>query len=209
MNPELLRLYAITDRTWLDGRSLADATEQAILGGATIIQIREKNIDDDEYIKRASELLQVCKSYDVPLIINDRVSVAKALGCGVHLGASDGDLKSAREILGKNAIIGATAKTIEQAKNAQNAGADYIGSGAVFGSSTKLDAKPMDLKLFSDICNSVSIPVVAIGGIDETNAIKLKNTGLSGICAVSGIFAKQNIKQSAQILYKIAMEVIK
>lgn len=209
MKPELLRLYAITDRSWLDGRSLADVTEQAILGGATIIQIREKNIDDDEYIKRASELLQVCKSYNIPLIVNDRVSVAKALGCGVHLGASDGDLKSAREILGKNAIIGATAKTIEQAQNAQKAGADYIGSGAVFGSSTKTDAKPMDLKLFSDICKSVSIPVVAIGGIDETNAIKLKNTGLSGICAVSGIFAKQNIKQSAQTLYKIAMEVTK
>lgn len=209
MDTKMLTLYAITDRAWLGSRSLPEVTEQAILGGATIIQIREKNISDDEYIKRATEILNVCKKYNVPLIINDKVSVAKVLGCGVHLGASDGDLKKAREILGQNAIIGATAKTIEQAKLAQDAGVDYIGSGAVFGSSTKTDAKPMDLDLFAEICKSVHIPVVAIGGIDETNALKLKNTGLAGICAVSGIFAKQNIKKAAENLYNIALEVIK
>lgn len=207
MNPDTLTLYAITDRTWLNGRSLADDVEKAILGGATIIQIREKNISDDEYIKRASEILPVCQKYNIPLIINDKISVAKALGCGVHLGASDGDIKIARQILGENAIIGATAKTIETAKLAQAAGADYIGSGAVFGSETKTDAKPMNLGLFSEICKCVDIPVVAIGGINQTNALKLKNTGLAGICAVSGIFAQDDIKRAAQALYKIAQEV--
>lgn len=207
MNPETLTLYAITDRSWLQGRSLAQDVEQAILGGSTIIQIREKNISDDEYIKRASEILPVCQKYNIPLIINDRVSVAKALGCGVHLGASDGDIKQAREILGKDAIIGATAKTIETAKLAEESGADYIGSGAVFGSKTKTDAKPMNLEFFAEICKSVNIPVVAIGGINQNNAFKLKNTGLAGICAVSGIFAQQDIKKATQNLYKIAQEV--
>lgn len=207
MNPETLTLYAITDRSWLKGRSLAQDVEQAILGGSTIIQIREKNISDEEYIKRASEILPVCQKYNIPLIINDRVSVAKALGCGVHLGASDGDIKQAREILGKDAIIGATAKTIETAKLAEESGADYIGSGAVFGSETKTDAKPMNLEFFAEICKSVNIPVVAIGGINQNNAFKLKNTGLAGICAVSGIFAQQDIKKSTQNLYKIAQEV--
>ena len=184
MNPETLTLYAITDRSWLQGRSLAQDVEQAILGGSTIIQIREKNIFDEEYIKRASEILPVCQKYNIPLIINDRVSVAKALGCGVHLGASDGDIKQARE-----------------------SGADYIGSGAVFGSETKTDAKPMNLEFFAEICKSVNIPVVAIGGINQNNAFKLKNTGLAGICAVSGIFAQQDIKKATQNLYKIAQEV--
>ncbi len=207
MNPETLTLYAITDRSWLQGRSLAQDVEQAILGGSTIIQIREKNIFDEEYIKRASEILPVCQKYNIPLIINDRVSVAKALGCGVHLGASDGDIKQAREILGKDAIIGATAKTIETAKLAEESGADYIGSGAVFGSETKTDAKPMNLEFFAEICKSVNIPVVAIGGINQNNAFKLKNTGLAGICAVSGIFAQQDIKKATQNLYKIAQEV--
>ena len=207
MNPETLTLYAITDRSWLQGRSLAQDVEQAILGGSTIIQIREKNISDDEYIKRASEILPVCQKYNIPLIINDRVSVAKALGCGVHLGASDGDIKQAREILGKDAIIGATAKTIETAKLAEESGADYIGSGAVFGSETKTDAKPMNLEFFAEICKSVNIPVVAIGGINQNNAFKLKNTSLAGICAVSGIFAQQDIKKATQNLYKIAQEV--
>ncbi len=207
MNPETLTLYAITDRSWLQGRSLAQDVEQAILGGSTIIQIREKNISDEEYIKRASEILPVCQKYNIPLIINDRVSVAKALGCGVHLGASDGDIKQAREILGKDAIIGATAKTIETAKLAEESGADYIGSGAVFGSETKTDAKPMNLEFFAEICKSVNIPVVAIGGINQNNAFKLKNTGLAGICAVSGIFAQQDIKKATQNLYKIAQEV--
>ncbi len=207
MNPETLTLYAITDRSWLQGRSLAQDVKQAILGGATIIQIREKNISDEEYIKRASEILPVSQKYNIPLIINDRVSVAKALGCGVHLGASDGDIKQAREILGKDAIIGATAKTIETAKLAEASGADYIGSGAVFGSETKTDAKPMNLEFFAEICKCVNIPVVAIGGINQNNALKLKNTGLAGICAVSGIFAQQDIKKSTQNLYKIAREV--
>ena len=207
MNPETLTLYAITDRSWLEGRSLAQDVKQAILGGSTIIQIREKNISDDEYTKRASEILPVCQKYNIPLIINDRVSVAKALGCGVHLGASDGDIKQAREILGKDAIIGATAKTIETAKLAEASGADYIGSGAVFGSETKTDAKPMNLEFFAEICKCVNIPVVAIGGINQNNALKLKNTGLAGICAVSGIFAQQDIKKATRNLYKIAREV--
>jgi len=201
INPVNYHLYAITDRTWLDpNMTLADAVSAAIAGGATLIQLREKNISAMEYIDLAMEIKPVCDRARIPLIINDDVLIANAVGAGVHLGASDGSIAAARQMLGENAIIGATAKTITQAQA-------YLGSGAVFGSTTKTDAKPMPLDTFSAICHAVSIPVVAIGGINAENALQLKGTGAAGLCAVSAIFAAADIQAAARQLRELAEEV--
>ncbi len=200
-----LSLYAITDRAWLkDNESLADAVEQAIMGGATIIQLREKNLMGQELKSLALSVKSVCNKHGVPFIINDDVELAKEIGAdGVHVGQSDMEMSKARQLLGPDAIIGVTAKTIEQAKAAEAAGADYLGSGALFGSTTKGDAKPMDFATFDEICQSVSIPVVAIGGIDETNVEELKGLHMAGIAVVSAIFAKDDKKAAAQNLVKL------
>ena len=204
MKPIDYTLYVITDRTWLAGASLADAVAAAIEGGATVVQIREKHIPTDEYIARAREIKAVCDRYGVPLIINDSVAVAQVVGAGVHLGASDGDIAEARRILGPDAIIGATAKTIEAAQAAERAGADYLGSGAVFGSTTKTDAKPMTIAQFSAICKAVSIPVVAIGGVSASNARELAGAGMAGLCVISAVFAQPDVKAAAQTMRTLA-----
>lgn len=206
-DPNILKLYVITDRTWLAGRTLAEVVGEAIRGGATLIQLREKHIDEAEYIARAREIQTVCARYGVPLIINDNVRVAQAVGAGVHLGASDGDIAEARALLGPEAIIGATAKTPEQAQAAERAGADYLGSGAVFGSTTKLDAKPMTREQFAAVCASVSIPVAAIGGVTAENAGMLRGTGLAGLCAISSVLAAPDIYEAARALRRAAEEV--
>lgn len=208
MKPQDLTLYVITDRTWLHSATLADAVTQALEGGATCVQMREKHISTAEYIARAREIQPICAKFGVPFIINDSIEVAKAVGAGVHLGADDGDIAEARRVLGADAIIGATAKTIEQAQAAERAGANYLGSGAVFGSSTKTDAKPMTIEQFSAICKSVSIPVVAIGGVSADNAMRLKGTGLAGLCVISAVFAQPDVKQAAAQLRQMAAEVL-
>lgn len=207
MNRSDLTLYVITDRAWLGGASLADAVAQAIEGGATMVQLREKHISFDEYVARAREIGAVCARYGVPFIVNDSLAVAKAVGAGVHLGASDGDIAEARRALGPDAIVGATAKTVAQAQAAARAGASYLGSGAVFGSTTKADAKPMTIAQFSEICRAVSIPVVAIGGISAENALLLKGSGAAGLCAVSAVFAQPDVKAAAARLRALADEV--
>ena len=167
MDKRALKIYAITDRQWLKSdQTLGQAVEQAILGGATIIQLREKYLTGQALKDLALQVKQVCNSYRVPFIINDDAILARYIDAdGVHVGQSDMTVADARKVLGKDKIVGATAKTIEQAKRAQQEGADYLGSGAIFGTSTKLDAKPMTMELLNSICDSVSIPVVAIGGI--------------------------------------------
>lgn len=207
MKPIDYTLYVITDRTWLAGASLAEQVAAAIEGGATVVQIREKHIPTDEYIARAREIKAVCDRYGVPLIINDSVAVAQAVGAGVHLGASDGDIAEARRILGPDALIGATAKTIEAAKAAERAGANYLGSGAVFGSTTKTDAKPMTIAQFSEICKAVSIPVVAIGGVSASNARELAGAGMAGLCVISAVFAQPDVRAAAQTMRALAEEV--
>ena len=188
------KLYAITDRSYLrEGEELADAVRQAILGGATIIQLREKTLDYDELKELAISVQKVCKSYNVPFIVNDNVELAKEIDAdGVHLGQEDMSIKTARSILGQNKIIGATAKTVSQAADAERGGANYIGSGAVFGSDTKSDATNLSIEELNCIRNSVNIPVVAIGGINAYNVSKLRDTSIAGVSVVSGIFARNN-----------------
>ena len=196
-----LRLYAVTDRSGLHGETLYEQVEKALKGGVTLVQLREKELSEADFEQEAKELLELCHKYNVNLIINDNVALAAKVGAdGVHIGQSDMGVEKARAILGKEKIIGVTAKTVEQAKAAEAAGADYLGSGAVFGTSTKKDAKPMDHALLQEICESVKIPVVAIGGIDGGNILLLKDRKMAGVAVVSGLFACEDIKKAAEDL---------
>ncbi len=191
-----LKLYAITDRSWLGEETLYQQVKKALKGGATMVQLREKNLDEAAFEKEARELLGLCHEFGVPLIINDNVALAKKVDAdGVHIGQDDMSAWQVRQILGCDKIVGVTAKTVEQAKAAEEAGADYLGSGAVFGSSTKRDAKNMELSLLQEICESVKIPVVAIGGINGENILRLEGRKMAGVAVVSGIFASEDIEQ--------------
>ena len=196
-----LRLYAVTDRTWCKERPLEEVVREAIEAGVTLVQLREKNASTEERIAIGKALKAVTDAFGVPLIVNDDVEAALAIGAaGVHLGQGDMDAKEARQILGEDAIIGVTAKTVEQAKAAELAGADYLGSGAVFGSATKMDAIPMSRETLRAITQEVKIPVVAIGGINRENLSQLEGTGIAGAAVVSGIFAMPDISGAVRDL---------
>lgn len=210
MKREQLLLYAVTDRTWLRGDTLADAVQKALSGGVTMLQLREKNMDTEEFIKSAREIKRVCEKFGVPLIINDNIEVALASGAdGVHLGQGDTPLLEARRILGSDKIIGITAKTPEQAVEAEKNGADYLGSGAVFGTSTKANAVKMELNTLRAITAAVKIPVAAIGGITADNISRLQNTGIAGAAVISGIFAQNNIEEASKTLLKKIKAIVR
>ena len=207
---DALRLYAVTDRGWLRGKTLFEQVEEAIQGGATMIQLREKELSCDEFLTEAIEMKKLCHRYGVPLIINDNVDIAISVRAdGVHVGQSDMAAMDVRRLIGDDMILGVTAKTVSQALLAESSGADYLGSGAVFGSSTKNDAKFMTKELLSDICKSVKIPVVAIGGINRLNILELKGSGIKGAAIVSGIFAASDIKTECEELRKLLNEVVR
>lgn len=209
MKKEQLRLYAVTDRTWLGNETLYEQVEKALRGGATLVQLREKDLPEADVQKEAEELLELCHRYGVLLILDDDVELAAKVGAdGVHIGQSDMELAHARAILGPDKIIGVTAKTVEQAKAAEAGGADYLGSGAVFGSATKKDAIPMKHELLEEICHSVKIPVVAIGGITAENVLQLKGRGMAGIAVVSGIFACKDIEAGTRHLGELVEQII-
>ncbi|MCF0150235.1 MAG: thiamine phosphate synthase [Firmicutes bacterium] len=205
LKKEQLLLYAVTDRAWVaPERSLLDDLEDALKGGVTMVQLREKDLSEEAFEAEAVQVLALCRRYGVPLLINDNAALAVKIGAdGAHVGQSDLQAEEARRLLGPDKILGVTAKTVEQAKAAQAAGADYLGSGAVFGTTTKKDAKPMDMALLKEITGSVQIPVVAIGGIHAGNAAKLAGSGIAGAAVVSGIFAKPDKKQAAEDLVGI------
>ena len=197
----MLRLYAVTDRSWVGTQALYEQVEQALRGGATCVQLREKELNDTDFLAEAKELKILCARYGVPLIINDNVELAlKVDADGVHVGQEDMDARDVRGLIGPDKILGVTAKTVEQARKAQRNGADYLGSGAVFGSTTKLNARPMTKALLQEICESVTIPVVAIGGIHRGNLASLAGTGIRGAAVVSGIFAAADIEAECRVL---------
>ncbi len=203
-----LVLYAVTDRTWLEDKTLSEVVETALQGGVTLIQLREKELDYEGYLAEALEIKKVCDRYGVPMIINDNVEIALASGAdGVHLGQKDGDVAKVRERLGKSKIIGVSARTLEQALKAQANGADYLGVGAAFGSKTKLDAQALSHKVIQTITETVDIPVVAIGGINRQNAMELRGTKVQGIAVISDLFAQGDVKKAAQTLKYIAEQV--
>ena len=197
----MLRLYAVTDRSGLGAPTLAGQAEAPLRGGATCVQLREKELDPEAFLEEARELKGLCARYGVPLIINDNVALALEVGAdGVHVGQEDMDARDVRSLIGPDRILGVTAKTVEQARKARQAGADYLGSGAVFGSTTKLNAKPMSRELLQAICESAGIPVVAIGGIHRGNIARLAGTGIRGAAVVSGIFAAEDIEAECRLL---------
>ena len=202
-------LYAITDRGCLKEHTLIEAVRQALSGGATLLQLREKNLEEEAFLEEAKEIKKLCKEFEVPLIINDNVRIAKEIDAdGVHVGQGDLSADEVRKILGKNKIIGVSARTVAQAKKAQEDGADYLGVGAVFTTSSKKDAAPVSLQTLREICSSVTIPAVAIGGINKDNVMQLKGTGINGIAVISGVFGTPNIKQAADELKALTKQML-
>lgn len=204
-----LKLYAVTDRTWLKGQTLAFQIEEALKGGVTIVQLREKGLSTKAFVQEALAIKAITTRYNVPLIINDNVEVALLSDAdGVHLGLDDMSVSKARTLLGPDKIIGASARTIERALEAESEGATYLGVGAIFGTTTKQDAKTITLDLLHSICLATAIPVVAIGGINEATLLQLKGLGISGVAVISSLFAKTDIYVAAQALSKLSQEVI-
>ena len=198
LEKDRLLLYAVTDRSWTGQQSLYEQIEAALKGGVTMVQLREKHLSEDELVAEAIQIKELCHRYEVPLIINDNVDAALKSGAdGVHVGIEDAPVSEIRKRAGDDFIIGATAKTTEQAKAAEAAGADYLGVGAVFPSPTKKNAiriTPQDLR---EICGSVAIPAVAIGGVTGDNVSEIKGGGMAGVAVVSAIFAAQDIQKAA------------
>ncbi|MDQ0480458.1 thiamine phosphate synthase [Hathewaya limosa] len=198
-------LYLVTDREILGNRNLEDAVEEAILGGVTLVQLREKNCSSLEFYNTAKNIKEITRKYNIPLIINDRLDIAQAIDAdGVHIGQEDMPVDLARKILGQHKVIGVSAQTLEQALIAEEEGADYLGVGAIFNTTTKRDAiQDMGLKILKDIKVKVNIPIVGIGGIDHSNAKSVIQTGADGVAVVSCILKETDIRNSSKRLYDI------
>ncbi|MCM1178689.1 MAG: thiamine phosphate synthase [Clostridium sp.] len=202
-------LYAVTDSMWLDGRTLPEVVGEALEGGATFIQIREKELPYEKFVKLAKEVKCITDQYHVPYVVNDEVEIAKLIDAdGVHIGQSDEKLTKVRQMLGPDKIIGVSAQTVEQALEAEKNGADYLGVGSIFCTSTKSDADDVSLETLCAICQAVTIPVVAIGGIHSGNILDLKGTGVDGVAVVSAIFAAEDIRAAAKTLLVAAKQLV-
>ena len=206
---EQLLLYAVTDRTWVGRQTLLEQMEDALKGGVTLIQLREKDLEEAAFLREAIQAKELCHRYHVPLIINDNVEVALKSGAdGVHVGIEDAPVAEIRKQAGKDFIIGATAKTIQQAQLAEASGADYLGVGAVFPSPTKKSAIRITNEQLNEICASVSIPAVAIGGITRDNMAQLKGSRIDGVAVVSAIFAAEDVKTAVEQLKQEVLSVV-
>ena len=207
---EQMLLYAVTDRHWLNGQTLYEQVEEALKGGATFIQLREKDLTEEEFLEEAKKIQQLCKKYRVPFIINDNVKLAKEIDAdGVHVGQSDMETLDVRAQLGEDKIIGVSARTVEQALLAEKHGADYLGVGAVFPTGSKDDATEVPHETLKAICDAVDIPVIAIGGISKENVSELAGTGICGIAVISAIFAEKDIKKATEKLKNLTGEMVK
>ena len=196
-----LLLYAVTDRRWLGGRRLADQVEEALKGGVTFVQLREKDLDEERFLEEAREIKELCGRYGVPFVINDNVDIAQAVDAdGVHVGQSDMEAGDVRARLGQDKIIGVSAQTVEQALLAESRGADYLGVGAVFATGSKADASEVDHETVKAICQAVHIPVIAIGGITRENVGALAGTGVCGAAVISAIFAQEDVEEGTRKL---------
>lgn len=204
-----LLLYAVTDRAWLGDKTLSWQVEESLKGGATMIQLREKHLDHEHFLKEAKEIKELCRKYQVPFLINDDVDLAVEVDAdGVHVGQHDMEAEEVRKKIGPNHILGVSAQTVEQALLAQQAGADYLGVGAVFPTGTKDDADAVSIQTLGEICRAVSIPVVAIGGIGQHNVMQLAGSGICGIAVVSAIYAQPDIQNAASTLHALAKEMV-
>lgn len=202
-------LYAVSDRTWIGERKLSEQVEEALKGGATFIQLREKTLEFDEFLKEAMQIKEVTDRYQVPFVINDYVKVAVDCGAdGVHIGQDDLGIEEARKLVGPDRILGVSVQTVEQAIAAEKSGADYLGAGSMFSTSTKMDAEMVSFETLKEICEAVNIPVVAIGGINQSNILELSGTGVDGAAIVSAIFAASDIKEASRELHVLSTKMI-
>lgn len=204
-----LLLYAVTDRHWLNGRTLYSVVKESLDGGVTFLQLREKELDEVHFLEEAKELQQLCREYQVPFIVNDNVDIAISMDAdGVHVGQSDMEAGDVRAKLGPDKIIGVSAQTVEQAVLAEKHGADYLGVGAVFPTGSKDDADDVSYETLKAICEAVSIPVIAIGGITQENVKELAGSGICGIAVISAIYAQQNIRKASEDLKKETQRMV-
>lgn len=204
-----LLLYAVTDRFWLGEQTLYEQVEEALRGGATFVQLREKALDDEAFLAEALEIQALCKKYNVPFVINDNVEIARKINAdGVHVGQSDMEAGNVRAILGENKILGVSAQTVEQALLAEARGADYLGVGAVFRTGSKADADDVSHETLREICKAVRIPVVAIGGIGKHNVLELSGSGICGIAVISAIFAAEDITSATAELKALTEQAV-
>lgn len=202
-------VYAVTDRAWLNGRTLAECVQQAVDGGATFVQLREKDASHDEIVQLANELLPICRKAGIPFVIDDEVEIALEVGAdGVHVGQDDMACERARAMLGPDAIVGVSAQTVEQAIAAQAAGADYLGVGALIPTPTKPDAVDVTFDELHAICDTVDIPVVGIGGLNASTVVQLKGSHVDGAAVVSAIFAAEDCKAAAHELHVLMEEIV-
>ena len=196
-------LYAVTDRHWLGEETLYEQVEKALKGGATFVQLREKDMSEEEFFEEAIEIKELCKKYRVPFVINDNTEIARRMDAdGVHVGQSDMEAGNVRKILGPDKIIGVSAGTVEEARLAEAHGADYLGVGAVFPTGSKADATDVSHDTLKAICEAVNIPVIAIGGITRDNVSMLSGTGIAGIAVISAIFGQEDITAATTDLRK-------
>lgn len=209
-DPKDLLLYAVTDRHWLNGRTLVDVVKESLDGGVTMIQLREKSLDAGKFLEEAKELQALCRERHIPFIVNDNVDIAKAMDAdGVHVGQDDMETMDVRAKLGPDKIIGVSAHTVEEALLAEKQGADYLGVGAVFPTSSKSDVGEMSYETLKAICKAVSIPVVAIGGISGENVGKLAGSGICGVAVISAIYAAKDVKAAAADLKATVEEMLR
>ena len=202
-------LYAVTDRAWVGKQSLYEQVESALQGGATCVQLREKELDDEAFLNEAIEISALCKQYSVPFFINDNVEIAVQCDAdGVHVGQEDMEAAQVRQRVGDDRMIGVSVHSVEEALEAVKNGADYLGVGAMFSTSTKTNIRVLSKDTLRDICAAVDIPVVAIGGIGKTNIAQLTGTGVDGVALVSAIFAADDIESECRLLRKLSEEVV-
>ncbi len=209
LDKKAMLLYAVTDRMWTGKQTLSEQVFDAIEGGVTCVQLREKDLCMEEFAKEAEEIITLCREKNIPFIINDNVELAISCNAdGIHVGQSDMASDEVRQKIGDKMILGVSVQTVEDAILAEKNGADYLGVGAVFATSTKLDADTISHELLSEICSAVKIPVVAIGGIYKHNILELKNSGICGVALVSAIFGAENIKNECKELLALSQEVV-
>ena len=204
-----MRLYAVTDRAWVGRQSLYQQVEAALKGGATCVQLREKEMNDQDFLAEALEIAALCKRYGVPFFINDNVEVAvKCKADGVHVGQEDMAAAQVRQQVGDHMMIGVSAHSVEEALEAVKNGADYLGVGAMFSTSTKKDVQLLSKAVLRDICAAVTVPVVAIGGISKANISQLAGSGVDGVALVSAIFAAEDIESECRLLRRLSEEMV-
>lgn len=204
-----LLLYAVTDRHWLNGASLYEQVEQAIEGGASFVQLREKELEQEAFLQEAIEIQKLCRNYHVPFVINDNVEIARSIDAdGVHVGQSDMEAGNVRALIGEDKILGVSAQTVGQAVLAEKRGADYLGVGAVFHTGSKADASEVSFETLKAICEAVKIPVIAIGGISRDNVLSLGGSGICGIAVISAIFAQKDIRGATSELRRLTEEMV-